>query len=281
LHKLRKVWQSEVQQRAAAKEARIRAEKKQILLETAVRKREKKKLSLILQENDRQLKLRLKKNYEEKLGRSIVIKEERRAAQVERYKKLVVDLSEEQPAWINAQNISTKITDKLFDQKFRSTGLITRESKHWKYQALTFKWNRKYSEEVSHLIESSETAGLGSQNVVKSRQLVEELVRPMVSTGKNRSEYEDLVNDFLRTLHGNFQDADSEDPYDNVTARDIADENKPITRQEKIDEFAFAFGLDERVDAPEGEVEIPEIFNDADGDEEEAIVYEVGIKKAT
>lgn len=125
-------------------------------------------------------------------------------AQLERYKNLIADLTSERSAWINSENLDQKITEELFDNKFTSTGLVLKDSKHWRYQALTFKWNRKYSKEVSELVEDqtlkNRVGFVLSQEQLNNRLLVEELVRPMINTGKNRSEYEDLVNDFVNAI---------------------------------------------------------------------------------
>lgn len=165
------------------------------------------------------------------------MKEEKLAQQAIRHKNLLADLEAEEPAWINSSNIDEKITEALFEKKFSSTGLAIPESKNWRYQALTFHWNREYSKDVEEMIADHVAKGnagfIASQEDLSKRLMVEQLLRPMISTGKNRSEYGSLVDDFVNTISkvGGISDQKIIDPTTFMVR-----EGKVVPAEERLEE---------------------------------------------
>lgn len=129
-------------------------------------------------------------------------KEEERAEQLVRYKRLITDLKHEHPAWVTSSNIDEKITSDLF-KHFTTTGIVTPTSQYWKYRTLTFHWNRTYGPELLAFLQGEQEIDHIQRNLqsrMHERDLVEDLLKPMISSGKTRAQYKQLVDEFVNAV---------------------------------------------------------------------------------
>lgn len=136
-----------------------------------------------------------------------------------RFKQLVADLVEEQKVWITAENMDKVITPELFSAPQATTGLITRQSDHWRYFAHPDSYKRNMAEiralpgeddNGNMMPDETYKFRLGSPDEVwedrqseifqqrsQSRLQIEESLNSLIGTSEERANYESLVRRYV------------------------------------------------------------------------------------
>ena len=122
-----------------------------------------------------------------------------------RYQLLLKDLESEKPHWIRRDNMASKINDDLFVEPC-TTGLISKTSYYWRYHPISIKLNRKMSEEYYKMFVAADglSDSKSNQNALAKKLMIEDFLEPLVSTGKERQSYKELVKEFsekFQSLH--------------------------------------------------------------------------------
>ncbi|KAJ1417693.1 hypothetical protein B484DRAFT_453887 [Ochromonadaceae sp. CCMP2298] len=201
LSTLRKAWQQEFVEKRALQEQLQQEDRRRIVQEKAIRLREKRKASVVRQEEARKLREAALGRYRAKLVANHLIWDEKQDRQQKRYERVVTALHREKSAWITATNVDNKITPDLFETE-ATTGLSTRYSGHWRFQALSHEYQlervfhpERYARtDVSALERRLRT----KQEVGLTRRLwVEDFLDPMIGSGEERAKYKELVDGYL------------------------------------------------------------------------------------
>ena len=193
----------EVQIRKEREQLAKIAERKQIVLEKAIRVREKKQQQVERTE-EHQLRLAAAQlRFKENLSQSIAFKEREQMKQQKRYEALFNDLRDEQRVWITPDNIDSVITEELF-AKPATTGLKTPMSDYWRYRVQSLQLKRLEmlnEEENNYYPEEPMTEELAFKKYKASHKLdVDDMLLAMVGTGADRARYKELVNKFSDAL---------------------------------------------------------------------------------
>jgi hypothetical protein len=140
-----------------------------------------------------------------------------------RYKQLIADLVEEQKVWITLENMDKVITPALFNAPQATTGLIMRQSDHWRYFVHPDSYKRNIAE-IRALPGEDENGNmmpdetykfrLGSPDEVwedrqaeifqqrsQSRLQVEESLNALIGTSEERANYESLVRRYITAIN--------------------------------------------------------------------------------
>lgn len=238
---LRKEWRGELADKAAREEQKRAAERQRLVLEKAIRLREKRKASLARQEAAKKKREEALSRYREKLARNHLLEAQRVARQNERFRNLVGIMEAESSVWITPENVDTKINEDLFSAP-ATTGLVTNESKHWRYQLLTIQLKRLMSQEyLSEAAGSSLADRLQQRGQLKSvrKMLVEEFLAPMIGSGAERANYQEILDKFVHEL-GDFdtEDGDLERYFDYIVNKDDAGEDEGWNLNSASDEVS-------------------------------------------
>lgn len=118
---------------------------------------------------------------------------------------MLKDLESEKPHWIRRDNMTSKINEDLFVEPC-TTGLISKTSYFWRYHPISIKMNRKMSEEYYKMFVAADglSDSKSSQNALAKKMMVEDFLAPLVTTGKERQSYKELVKEFsdkFQNLH--------------------------------------------------------------------------------
>lgn len=199
LSELRKVWKDEFEVIEEKKIQIKTAEKDRIILEKAVRLREKRKDSEIRQLQVKAARANALQLYKEHLARNLIVHRQRLDIQQKRYQKLTDDIMHEKNTWITNQNMDKKINKELF-KKQSTTGIITNNSEHWRWHTVTLNVDRMMSPEyVSINSTNSKLADRfneKNQSRLSKKMLVQDFLEPMISTGEQRAKFKELVSQF-------------------------------------------------------------------------------------
>lgn len=196
---LRKEWTKEIAERRELEKRRIELEKEKVVLAKAIRLREKRKESVLRQEADKKAKAAANERYQAHLQRNLVLHNERVAEQAKIDKLYGIDIEEEKKTWINEDNMNSKITAALFE-KPATSGLLTRDSELWRWHLHSMKLDRlmNNSETSSDFAGSSLAERLEFRGQVRSARkiMVQDFLEPMIESGSERAEYDELVDRF-------------------------------------------------------------------------------------
>lgn len=227
LSDLRKEWRNELNVKQQREEQRRAADRQRLVLEKAIRLREKRKASLARQELAKKMKEEALRKYREKLARNHVVNEQLVEKQNERYKGLIDALQFESKSWITPANLDRKITEDLFATP-STTGIVTNESNHWRYHLLSIQLKRLMSSEFA----SESAAGtsladrLQQRGQIKAvkRLMVEDFLEPLIGSGKERANYQEILNKFVAEFENlDMSDEDMETYFDFVMNNDDLD----------------------------------------------------------
>lgn len=214
---LRKKWGEELEQKQQREEQRRTLEKQRLVLEKAIRLREKRKASLARQEQAKKKREEALSRYRDKLARNHVVHAQRQARQHESYRNLVSAIEAESSTWITLENMNSKIVEDLFSAP-ATTGLVTRESKHWRHHVLTMQLKRMLSPE--YISESSASGSsladrLQQRGQAKSvkRLMIEDFIEPMISSGKERANYQEIIDKFAAKMEDHYVIDEELDTY--------------------------------------------------------------------
>ena len=128
--------------------------------------------------------------------------EKRVEKQNERFRRVADDLSWESQSWITRDNLASKLTADLFDDKNpTTTGIATKYSNHWRYQVESsdyqmeqafrpeqFTLRKTDKEKEEHRI---------AEHKFRHRESVEEFLSGMVGSGEELLKLKDLVDDMV------------------------------------------------------------------------------------
>lgn len=196
---LRKAWTTEIAERRDLEEKQKELEKEKVVLAKAIRLREKRKESVLRQEADKKRKEESNERYQAHLERNLVLHEQRVAEQAKIDQQYGIDIEEEKKTWITEENMNNKITAALFD-KPATTGLLTRDSELWRWHLHSMKLDRlmNNSETSSDFAGSSLAERLEFRGQVRSARkiMVQDFLEPMIESGSDRAEYDELVDKF-------------------------------------------------------------------------------------
>lgn len=259
--------------RRAREERRIAAERQRLVLDKAIRLREKRKASAARQEQAKLKREDALQRYREKLARNHVLHQQRVAQQQGRYMELAEALREESATWITYENMDTKIVEELF-AKPATTGLVTGESRHWRHHLMTINLRRVVSPEfVAENAGSSSLADrLQQRGQLKSvkRMLVEDFLEPLIGTGEERANYQEILDKFAKE----FADLD-------VIDEDLNSYFEYITNKEPENFDTDSALYQKREDEDGDAVDDDEVLGSDDAPEEDEVEIEAPVTKKT
>eukprot|EP01038_Epipyxis_sp_PR26KG_P008939 gene8939-12054_t len=200
MSELRKKWQAEYKLEQEKAEELKKLNRQKIVLEKAIRLREKRKETLIGQEKARKLTEQAAIRFQEKLARSRLNHQQRYDEQQAMYLKAVNALEKEAPFWINENNIDEKINAALFATP-STTGIVTRYSQHYKYFCRTTSLKKiledaRLDRPIQHNSFDAKNNLLGQVNFQK-RMLAEEFLNGVIGSGSDRQKYKELLKEVM------------------------------------------------------------------------------------
>lgn len=235
------------------------AERKRIVLRRAIALREKRirRAQALVEEKLKRERDLLRAR--ERLFRTQLKWEARKATEQARIQQALTDLQQESENYITASNVNERITADLFGKFPATTGIVTPHSNHWRYEVFTPKVQRllspSFREEFEMMTHSRIKAKMAGQSRVTKRMLTEEFLNDMIGTGEDRDKFQELVKAAAEEYdkRGAFVDVDLE-----------------FMEEEDIDEQATANGSLVRgpgtSDKDDLDDDEDEEFEDGDGD---------------
>jgi len=248
---LRKKWSDDAQDAREQKKIADAADRKRIVLNQAVRYREKQAELLAGLERDRQIKLRDKMQLLEYRERQKILRADWTAEQTVRYQRLIADLEHEKTVWITPENIDSKIVPELFE-KPATTGLVNKHSDSYRWEVSTVNiarimnshlelkreerfMKKLYEATPKHLhgalakkLDLQYGNALSNQletraQVRSSRKLlIEDFIEGMISTGEEREKYKEIIEDLYNSTT---DDMFGEMRYVESVGQDVPDES--------------------------------------------------------
>ena len=180
---------------------------RQMRSEVAVGKEKLDKLRLDAKERKRYILLTytivlIKIFIRERIAISSIRIEQHKKLQQQRYLKLIKELSTEKVAWLNHDNLETKINEQLFIRP-SATGLLTAHSNHWRYHLFTMNFKRILSPEfIDTYLDKVVGDRMSTRGHIRSvkNMIVEDILDPMIGTGSERAKYKELVEKFSKVF---------------------------------------------------------------------------------
>ena len=180
---------------------------RQMRSEVAVGKEKLDKLRLDAKERKRYILLTytivlIKIFIRERIAISSIRIEQHKKLQQQRYLKLIKELSTEKVAWLNHDNLETKINEQLFLRP-SATGLLTAHSNHWRYHLFTMNFKRILSPEfIDTYLDKVVGDRMSTRGHIRSvkNMIVEDILDPMIGTGSERAKYKELVEKFSKVF---------------------------------------------------------------------------------
>lgn len=204
LHDLRIGWQKDFNRRAEIEKAKIAAEKRETVIQKAIRLREKRADAIIRQEKAKKVRELALQKYKEHLAHNKIILDQRKLEQNERYKLLIKDLEEESSVWITLDNIDEKINESLFKTP-STTGFVTKYSENHRWCITSLKLQR-FMDDNYMKDKSKDDSALANRlnfrgKMRSSKQLmVGEFLDQYISGGLDRELYKDSVKQFTKSF---------------------------------------------------------------------------------
>jgi|MDTB01.1.fsa_nt_gb hypothetical protein len=197
---LRKTWAVEIQKRRALEEKTAALEKEKVVLDRAIRLREKRKESVLRQEADKKAKALAEEKYKQHLARNLVVHNQREQEQERVNARFMEELSNEKETWITEENMHELITPALFEGP-TSTGLLNKDSDQWRWQLHSMKLDRLSRSDLSSTTDfggSSLAERLEFRGQIRSTRkiMVQDFLEPMIESGGDRAQYDELVDHF-------------------------------------------------------------------------------------
>lgn len=133
---------------------------------------------------------------------SILLGARRKQAETARFKAMHNDLVAESSVWLTKENIPTLIDEDLFKEP-RTTGLTSHISNLWNYQAYTFDLKRILPEDIKAETKDTLEALIAQRAQMETSKTddVFGFLNQTISTGKERSEFKDLLKRFSAVFH--------------------------------------------------------------------------------
>jgi hypothetical protein len=123
--------------------------------------------------------------------------------------------------------MDSKITEDLFEAP-ATTGILTRDSKHWRYHLLTIQLKRMLSPE--YVSESSASGSsladrLQQRGQAKSvkRLMLEDFIEPMIGSGQERANYQEIIDKFAEKMEEHYVTDEELDTYIDFIMNNNAD----------------------------------------------------------
>ncbi len=147
---------------------------------------------------------------------------EKQARQQRRYAMAIADLEKEKEYWITPDNIENKINLSLFETP-ATTGLSNRYSDYWRYSAFTTDLDRMKKDEDERerygFDAKAREIEIGGEREMVKRVEMMQFLDQSVSSGAERANFKNLVNEFLdhlKRMDGHEEDEaeDDDDDYD-------------------------------------------------------------------
>lgn len=207
LSELRKKWSDEHQTRIEIEIARRKEERRKVVVQKAVRLRERNVVSAQNILKDKELKAAAMVRYREHVIKNNLIAEKKIEATSAQYDSLIADLMEEQKCWIDThEKIDLLINDALFrDDKPTTTGIQTSTSEHWRHMCVPFNldvlFNASFQDRYGPSDASPESRYLEAMS--NKRLQVRDMVESMIGTGHDRTHFKEIVDKYVELYTDN------------------------------------------------------------------------------
>ncbi len=148
-----------------------------------------------------------------KLARNHILMADKESRQQRRYEVALVDLEKEKSAWITMENVDKMITNELFETQ-STTGLTTKHSNHWRYQAFSVDLKR-----MEHESQEAREDPVGMRKkLMAEKDLIrrfdtESYLNTVIGSGEEREKFPQLVKEYMDSVftEENFDDTDEDD----------------------------------------------------------------------
>ena len=222
LNSLRKVWSKQHLDKIEMKRKLLEDERRKVVIDKAMRLREKRKESAAKQEAARIEREKAMERYKLHIAKRAIEFEEKKKKLGKKYQKAVMDLEEEKDCWITPKNANILINADLFVDP-ATTGIKSDDSDEWRYAAYSINIDRMGSDITANRISNYETlqgrVGLKAEAKFTKRLVVEDFLDHLIGSGEERSEYKDLVSKYLATLDEDLGAMDSiDESYSDVSS---------------------------------------------------------------
>jgi len=207
LSELRKKWTDDHQARIEVEIARRKEERRAIVVQKAVRLRERNVVSAQNIVKDRELKAAAMARYREHVIKNNLVAEKKMEATTEQYEKLIADLMEEQKCWITTpEKVDSMINDALFkDDKPSTTGIQTNSSEYWRHMCVPFNldvlFNASFQDRYGPSDASPESRYLEAMSA--KRLQVREMIESMIGNGHDRQHFNEIVDKYVELYTDN------------------------------------------------------------------------------
>jgi hypothetical protein len=217
LSSMRKQWSEEIRLRGEAEARQRAAEKEKVVLAKAIRLREKRKQSVVRQAADKAAKIKAAEEFEGHLANNLLIHEDRISTQEKYYHDFADELTQESEYWLTPDNIDSIITEEFFE-KPSSSGLLFKDSEHWRYALHTLKVKRYQDNTSSEMRGSSLSDRMDRLAELRStrRLMAQEFLEPMIGTGAERARYNEILaetNEIFQSDNKMWEDIEDADDY--------------------------------------------------------------------
>jgi hypothetical protein len=216
LHKLRKIWQEDINIQRQKESEQKKVESDKMVLERAKKLRISRLVAAEKMEATRLFREKMLEMYRARLVKNHFVNKQKVDRQLQKNMRFVADLEEESKTWITRENIDSKITAELFT-KPSSTGLITSSSDHWKWQLVTHPFGVDRSpHEESDLAQAEAETGPVSEQMRRAearsqvRLMLKDMLEEVVENGQQRANMKEYIDKFDDLLEGQLDMSDGQ-----------------------------------------------------------------------
>jgi hypothetical protein len=243
LSKLRKQWADEHKSKLEERAVEERMERRKIVLQRAVKLRERRQETARNLETQRKLREEQHRKYKENLARTHILWEESRAKLNRQRQAAMKDLTEESENWITPENKHLYITPEFFTRHPTTTGIVTPFSDYWRYEVFVPSLKRLMSDHFVDKLQKTSNEEMISRHQgqvrVAKRVVVESFLNSVIDNPEDRAQFKTLVARTTRQLDvtGAFDELDAE--YEREDERDELegkDESEVLDYEEEGDE---------------------------------------------
>lgn len=285
LTSMRKKWTEEIEERNAQIAREEAAEKERVVLAKAIRLREKRKQSVVRQAADKAAKVAAGVRFKEHLANNLRVYSDRKKELNSWHEALASELEKESQYWLSAEDVDAQITEEFFDQP-STTGLLMKDSEHWRYQVETIKLKRfdaKHEEEGDEDLVAAGAAfhnfrdnGTWTEQDYRNayrkknqleghRAIAQDFLESMIGTGEERAQYRKLLQEMEMRLEYMPEEGDlakyTDYPHESGAAHDFDQMNYDMANSAHIEK---ELALDDE----------PADWSDSDDEEGEWVFHE-------
>ena len=177
-----------------------REEKRLVVLQKAVRLRERSVVSAQNIIKDKELKAAAMLRYKEHITKINLIAEKNEEIVRKQHNEMHAALQHEQQCWIDTPaKVEEIINESLFDSNACTTGLETRTSENWRHYAVPFNLNVLFNTEFQNRYGPSDSSPEARyvEAMSNKRLEVRDMMNTMISSGSDRQNYSEIVDKFV------------------------------------------------------------------------------------